>query len=307
MVFKKADLKDISIATLENLIKLTTNQKQKSLMQKDLQMLKNGYEAEKQNAYYIDFYLEDSEHVIVLHDIRLEYKNKSAQIDHILINRFEITLIESKSFKGKVTINDDNSLFVDYNGKIESFSNPLEQSKRHAELLYKFLNENIDFGKRIKAFGGLEIDNVVLFHPKTVVTNKKLPEGFYRADSYISKRKEQIDKMSTLKLFQTVMKMVTIDTAKELAKTIVDAHKPVNFDYHKKYKISKENISTNNKQNEEVKVNKLTVGSPCPFCSSPLVLRNVNKPTPFLGCSSFPKCKFNRRISKKDASKIASL
>ncbi|WP_434637846.1 NERD domain-containing protein [Sulfurimonas sp. NW7] len=313
MILKEFDSKPKSIKALKLLLNQSTSEKQKILIKQDLLALKNGYEAEKQNAYYIDFYLKDSKHIIVLHDLRIEYNGESAQIDHMLITRFGIELIESKSFSGEVTINDDNSINVKYNNKIKSFPNPIEQSKRHAKLLGDFINNNFDIGKRIKVLGGFPIlSNAVLLNPNTYITNKTLPKKFYRADSYINTRRDEIDNISTLQAFKSASKMVTIEKAQELAKFLIAHHSPVVFEYEKKYKIAKpkENIQKEaidiiiEKDSDSKKTEKLSVGSSCPFCNQPLVLRNANKNTPFLGCSTYPKCHFTRRITKKDAQLI---
>ena len=308
MILKEFDTKTKSIRVLESLLRQSTNEKQRGLIKQELLTLKNGYEAEKQNAYYMDFYLKDNKHIIILHDLRIEYNGESAQINHILITRFGIELLESKSFTGEVTINEDNSINVKYNNKIKSFPNPIEQSKRHAKLLSDFINNNLDMGKRIKILGGFPVtSNVVLLNPKTYITNKTLPKNFYRADSYINARRDEIDNMGTLQALKTASTMVTIEKAQEIAKFLIAHHTPIAFDYEKKYKISQQKNTTDvatQKDNNSKKSETLSVDSPCPFCNNPLILRNANKSTPFLGCSSFPKCRFTRRISKENVNKI---
>ena len=308
MIYKELDSKQNIINTLENLLKTSQSEKQKALIRQDLQALKNGYEAEKQNAYYIDFYLKDSKNIIVLHDIRIEYNGQTAQIDHMLISRFGIELLESKSFIGETTINDDLSITVKYNGKNKSFENPIEQSKRHAKILHEFINENFDLGKRVEILGGFQIENIVLLNPKTTITNKKLPRGFFRADSYISKRLEKIDNLNALDVIKFASKMIKIDTVKKIANFLVKNHTPTHFDYEKKYRVPKEKVIVEKEeilQKETPQIKEiLTVGSPCPFCKKPLVLRNATKDKPFLGCSTFPKCRFMRRVTKEESNKI---
>jgi len=308
MIYKELDSKQNIINTLKNLLKTSQSEKQKALIRQDLQALKNGYEAEKQNAYYIDFYLKDSKNIIVLHDIRIEYNGQTAQIDHMLISRFGIELLESKSFIGETTINDDLSITVKYNGKNKSFENPIEQSKRHAKILHEFINENFDLGKRVEILGGFQIENIVLLNPKTTITNKKLPRGFFRADSYISKRLEKIDNLNALDVIKFASKMIKIDTVKKIANFLVKNHTPTHFDYEKKYRVPKEKVIVEKEeilQKETPQIKEiLTVGSPCPFCKKPLVLRNATKDKPFLGCSTFPKCRFMRRVTKEESNKI---
>lgn len=309
MIFKEFDSKQETLTTLKNLLKESNSEKQKALISQDLTFLTNGIESEQQNAYYIDFYVADSKHLIALHDIRLEHNGRTAQIDHMIMNRFGIELLESKSFKGTLTINDDNSLDVNYNGKIKSFPNPLEQSRRHADVLQKFIQDNADLGKRVELLGGFEIKSVVLIHPETTITNKKLPDNFFRADTYMSKRTEEVDKIGVLEVFKLVSKMINIDSVKELAELIKSSHRPLEFDYASKYRISKHIKETlievvdikvkveENLPKEAVKP-QLKEGDECPFCKSSLVLRKGKNEIDFLGCSSFPKCRFTRRVSQ---------
>lgn len=305
MIFKYADSKQEVLTTLKELLEKSNSDKQKVLIQKDLNLLSSGIESEKQNAYYINFYMEKSENIIVIHDIRLEHKGRSAQIDHMLISRGGIELIESKSFKGILTINEDGSLNVEYDDGIKSFPNPLEQSKRHADVLKSFLEDTISFGKRVNLLGGLNIDSTVLIHPSTPIKNTSLPKKFFRADTYISKRSEELDNLSFLKAIRLIAKMINISTAKEIAKIICDAHKPTQFDYRQKYKISAVKEETNNHallkseiSEEAIIKQSLSAGDPCPFCDNHLVLRKGKDNSSFLGCETFPKCRFTRRISK---------
>lgn len=311
MIFKEFDSKQETLTTLKNLLKESNSEKQKALISQDLTLLTNGIESEKQNAYYIDFYVADSKNLIALHDIRLEHNGRTAQIDHMIINRFGIELLESKSFKGMLTINYDNSLEVNYNGKIKSFPNPLEQSKRHADVLQKFIEDNADLGKRVELLGGFNVKSVVLIHPETTITNKKLPDNFFRADTYMSKRIEEVDKIGVLEVFKLVSKMIDINSVKELAELIKSAHKPLEFDYANKYKISKpkeevplpvakelEKINIPKDVPIESQKEKLKEGDLCPFCQNTLVLRKGKNEANFLGCSTFPKCRFTRRVAK---------
>ncbi len=47
-------------------------------------------------AYYINSYLKDSERTIVLYDVKFKVDNYSVQINHLLLYRVYITVLESK-------------------------------------------------------------------------------------------------------------------------------------------------------------------------------------------------------------------
>lgn len=84
------------IKQLERLLNESNNEKQKFLIKKDLTIKKNGFEAEKENAYFLDFYIKDLKNTILLHDIRLEHNGLTAQIDHLLINPMQILVLERR-------------------------------------------------------------------------------------------------------------------------------------------------------------------------------------------------------------------
>ncbi len=238
VIFKPlSDELEAQINTLQNLLKKSNSAAQKKLIQTDLKRIENGYKSEKENAYYLDFEFENSKNIIVLHDIRIEHKGRTAQIDHILISRVEVSILESKSFSGELTIKDDGSLLVNYGRTTETFPNPIEQNNRHMKVLEELINDKFNLQANTKLFGGISFISKILINPKTTLRNKKLPEGFERADSFATKRSKEIDKMNPMKVLGLASKMMTIDKAKELAKFLIQNNKPVSFDYSKKYRI----------------------------------------------------------------------
>ena len=258
MLLKEIDSKKEEINKLKRLLEESNNSKQKSLIQSDLIKVENGYKAEKENAYYLDFGFRENKHNILLHDIRIEYNGQVAQIDHILINRFGIEVLESKSFTGRLTIKGDGSLDVKYGQKVKTFPNPIEQNNRHAEILKKFLKENIELSSNHKLFG-IPVTSMVLINPKTTITNKKLPKGFVRADSFITQRNENIDKMGTIELFKSLGGVMSFKRVEEIANFLIKNHKPKKFDYAIKYPIKKGTKISNNINNKPI----------CSKCKSP--------------------------------------
>jgi len=238
MILKEIDSKNEEIQQLNKLSKICKNQKIKKSIQLDLVRIKNGYESEKNNAYYLDFISKDSKRHYLLHDIRIEYNGRVAQIDHLIISRLGIELLESKSFSGILTINQDGSLSVDYGKSKKTFPNPTEQNKRHAKVLIDFINSKIELPSNIKLFGGIPIETKVLINPKTTISNKTLPDGFVRTDSFFTIRDSESEKMSTISAFKSLGKIMTLGRALEIAKLLIKFHKPHKIDYSKKYNIT---------------------------------------------------------------------
>ena len=305
MVLKEIDKKDDEINTLKKLLSDSQSDKQKALIEKDLKLLENGYNAEKENAYYLDFHFKDRDRIILLHDIRIEYKGRTAQFDHIFIAPLGITILESKSFKGELTINSDNSLNVKYGKYTKTFPSPIEQNIRHEKVLYDFIHDHIDIPARFKLMGGIPIDNMVLIHPNTTVTNKNLPEGFERSDAFATRRNKDIDNMNGAKVLLSTVTFVTKDLAKQIAKELIFAHNPIKFDYSMKYKVSQTNIVEEPSVEKNRKVQEKAHELICPRCKEGTLVQRKRKSKKFgtqyesdefLGCSRFPKCKYTEAI-----------
>jgi hypothetical protein len=251
MLYKNIDTKEPEINQLKNLLKLSKNPKQQALIRADLARIENGYQAEKDNAYYLDFGFKDSPRCILLHDIRIEHNGKVAQIDHIIINRLGIEVLESKSFTGTLSIRGDGSLDVEYGKKTQTFPNPIEQNKRHAKILTDFIKENIELPSNLKLFG-VPMDSTVLINPKTTISNDALPKGFERADSFTTHWDNRVDQMSTFSVLKTMGTMMSLDRVKEIADFLIKSHRAKTFDYKKKYPIRKEEKIQNIKQVEPI-------------------------------------------------------
>jgi len=236
MLFKEIDSKIEEINQLKKLLRLSKNIKQQALIKTTLTRIENGYKAEKDNAYYLDFKFKDNTNNIILHDIRIEHKEKVAQIDHIIINRFGIEILESKSFTGTLTIKEDGSINVEYGKKIQTFPNPLEQNNRHAKILTDFIKTNIKLSSNHKLFG-IPISSTVLINPETTITNNTLPKGFDRADSFTTHWDENIKQMNTLQVFKSLGGIMKMDKVQEIANFLIKHHKPKTYNYAKKYPI----------------------------------------------------------------------
>ncbi|MFP4332760.1 MAG: topoisomerase DNA-binding C4 zinc finger domain-containing protein, partial [Campylobacterales bacterium] len=170
-----------------------------------------------------------------------------------------------------------------------------------AQLLKQFIEENITFPKRVMLLGGVEVTSRVLIHPKTNIANKTLPEGFERADSFISAREKETESISTLKAISALSRLYDIDKAKEIANLLLDSHTPIEFDYTKKYRIKRQEPKQEASKEDRVVDDSSSSDTICPRCKKgTLVLRTVKSKSArekynadsFMGCSTYPKCRY---------------
>ncbi len=305
MTLKQIDNKEDEIQLLSSLYNKSSSKKQKKLIFEEIQKVKSGYEAEKENAFYLDARLCDNKNLLLLNDIRIEHDGEVAQIDHIIITRFGIELLESKSSTGVMTINNDGSISIKHGSKTSTLPNPLEQSYRHARILEKFLQSENLLSSRIKMLGGIFIDNKILINPKTTLTNSSLPDGFFRADSFITMRNKEIDNIGIIKSLKLISTAYPIDMAYDIANAIIKAHSPIKHDYRKKFRVEGETNSekSNNKEKADGQDN-IENETICPRCKKGKLVKRVTKKRSaqekygkdeFYGCSRYPKCRYTQK------------
>ena len=119
--------------------------------------------------------------VMTLHDLRLDLDGRVAQIDHLLINRlFEVWVCESKSFTGRVSVNQHGEWSVYYGGQPRGIDSPIEQNRRHVAVLNDlFARGHVTLPKRLGLTLTPEVRSLVLLSKKTSLER---PLGFTRVD-----------------------------------------------------------------------------------------------------------------------------
>jgi len=168
MIIKKRDSRQFEIDELLSLLSLPLPNDKKFLIERELRFMKSGDRGENDSSYYIDYYYTSSKNWAVIHDFRLEYDKRVAQIDHLLINRFlDIYVLESKNFSYGLKITDDGQFLIINNNDYIAIESPLEQNKRHVALLEKFLEEKDIVPKRLGLTISTSFQSYVLISPKS--------------------------------------------------------------------------------------------------------------------------------------------
>ena len=101
-------------------------------------MLK-GWFGEKKTELKLSLAL-DSDIYIIFHDVIIPSRNGTTQIDHVIISRYGLFVVETKNLKGWIYGTDTQSTWtqVVYKSKYK-FQNPLRQSYRHKKVLSNHL------------------------------------------------------------------------------------------------------------------------------------------------------------------------
>ncbi|MBE6632873.1 MAG: NERD domain-containing protein [Ruminococcaceae bacterium] len=193
----------------------------------------------------------------VINNLVLEIdEGKTSQIDHVVINRSGVFVIETKNYSGRI-YGQENHLewtqVLNY-GKVKNkLYNPIKQNKTHIYHISNILTENIPITSAVVFIQGntqyINASGVyTLWQLKSLLNNSAevlTVEQMEKAFQELSEANNQ--KISTLQHIQNIHAM-------------------------------KSNIENNI----------------CPRCGKSLILRNGKKGS-FYGCSGYPNCKFTKK------------
>lgn len=145
MIIKQIDSKQEDLEILQELLQRPDlpQQTQRKIEQR-ICLLCAGIKGEAESAYQMQFHFGNHPDWVIINDLRLQFQNKVAQIDHLLINRhLQIFVCESKRIAGELIINEFGEFSRRYNGQGQGMPSPLEQNKRHISILKQLLQKKL--------------------------------------------------------------------------------------------------------------------------------------------------------------------
>ena len=99
-----------------------------------------GRKAEEQMAFYLKRFFAPSPDVFVLNGIRIELDGDAAQMDHLVLHRYGVIVVESKSVAGKIQIKDDGQWIRWYGKESSGMASPITQAKLQVRFMRDYLN-----------------------------------------------------------------------------------------------------------------------------------------------------------------------
>ena len=222
--------------------------------------LSKGWLGEKKVAFYMWLWLPKKTYH-KFHDLIIPSTNGTSQIDHIVISIYGIFIVETKNKRGWIFGSEKNSSWTQsIYGNNYSFQNPLRQTFRQKKALSIYLNIEESKIHTIAYFvGNCEFKTEM---PKNVI-NGKLCRFIKKSQRPILMFEEVDELVARVKWHERESTL----TIKDHIKSLEARH------------------SSN---------------STCPKCGSKLVQRvsrkGPNKGSRFLGCDSFPKCRYSTSI-----------
>ena len=218
-----------------------------------------GWLGEKETQFGMWLRLGDD--YIRFHDVIVPTQNSTTQIDHILLSRYGIFVIETKNINGWIFGNEKSKYWTQsMYGKKYKFQNPLHQNFRHARALANYFQ--IDHNN---------VHSVIFFIGDTAKLKTELPDNVMTSglSAYSKRFQSNVFSTSELNLFEQ-----KIQQLRDL------------------------NISTK-EHVENLKI-RHSSNSTCPKCGSELKKRQAKRGKSagsyFLGCSNFPKCRYTKNM-----------
>lgn len=191
------------------------------------------------------------------HNIILPAGNGFTEIDHLIVSRYGIFVVETKNYDGIIYADEKSSKWTQYlKGKKSVFMNPLHQNYKHCKAVEAFLN--LPEGTAV---------NIVMFIGEAEFKTE-LPENVFNGGSlaYIRSFTEE------------VFRQIDVD------KFCYNLEKVKNT-------ISKQE----HKDSLEIRFNSLLFCPKCSGkLVERTIAKGVKAGEKFVGCSNFPKCRYTR-------------
>ncbi len=208
----------------------------------------------------------------VLHDMVLLSNGYTVQIDHIVVSRFGIFCIETKTHSGKIYGSEKSEFWTQYVGnKKYPLRNPIRQNYGHMKTIERVL-EGLPWAPIIPivAFAG-KVDLNLSLENSLVVYSSQL------ASTIQSYRVGHIAPESVPIYAECIRKAMTLVTEEQRDNHIAQI------------------------QREQLNKKSQLSGGYCPRCGRPLVLRRGQHGT-FWGCHGYPSCRFTAQYDPSNPS-----
>ncbi|RJF74493.1 NERD domain-containing protein [Deinococcus cavernae] len=163
-----------------------------------------GDKAEGQMAFYLRRAFGTDPNVHVFNNLRLEHDGEVGQIDHLIVHRGGMIIVESKSVTSAVRINDREEWSRQWQGRWQGMASPVLQAQRQADFLRGYLNAHKEgllnkmiFGKQ-PGFRGFLIDVLVAISDQGVIEAKGDRPEVRKADQIPDQVKELLREHASL-------------------------------------------------------------------------------------------------------------
>jgi len=234
MLIKKADDR-AAVAELEALQTCAKSTGRRRI-EEELRAVRAGVKGERDSAYLIDFAFERSEDMAVIHDLRLEFDGRVAQIDHLLIHRsLQCFVLETKHFHAGLKITEAGEFLraTDRKGGFEGMPSPLAQNERHVAVLR-------DVFGRLTLPQGPDGPLSPVLHAFVLVSPHAWIDRPERFDTRAVIKADLLPGAVRTLLDAAPSSTIGREDLESLARQVAALHRPIAFDYRRKFGLSED-------------------------------------------------------------------
>ncbi|WEG11161.1 NERD domain-containing protein [Pullulanibacillus sp. KACC 23026] len=202
---------------------------------------------------------------LVLNDVMLPNQGKTTQVDHIVLSKYGIFVIETKNYKGWIIGKEKDRQWtqVIYKRK-ERFYNPIHQNYGHIKALETILSG---------VYEG-DFHSIICFSDRATLKN-------------IEVQSSDVKVIYSSQLLKTIFSYQQATNSSFEIQQLAEMIKSAAISNDRKAK--KDHVRTIKTKQQEIKAK--IQARQCPKCGGQLVKRK-GKYGEFLGCSNYPKCRF---------------
>ncbi len=202
-----------------------------------------GQQAEQEMAFYLRRAFKDSPALFVFNNLRFQFGEDVAQIDHLILHKYGVILIESKSVSTKVEVNEHGEWMRWFGGQVQGMPSPILQVQRQGEFFKRYLDAHAEdlLGKIVglqRRFGGMELDILVAISDSGIIGRPrrgKVPplEEVCKADQIagqvraLYERHQKANGLGSLILTKDGGYWWTRDEMQRLQAFLLNRHKPL--------------------------------------------------------------------------------
>ncbi|MGZ4969692.1 MAG: NERD domain-containing protein [Methylobacter sp.] len=202
-------------------------------------------------------------------NVTLPTEDGTTQIDHVIVSRYGVFVIETKNMKGWIFGSAQQKFWTQKIYRYTSkFQNPLHQNYKHTQTLCSALELEPD-----------KVFSVVVFVGDSTFKTA-MPDNIVYMGGYIRFIKSKMQVILSDSDIMTISAKIQSGRLKPSIRTHVDHVRHV-----------KTLVEEKQRQND----------NSCPKCGMPMTLRTArhggNQGKPFLGCTGYPRCKTVRQLA----------
>jgi len=217
-------------------------------------------------------FLLDKDKYTLFKNVTLPTEDGTTQIDHVIVSRYGVFVIETKNMKGWIFGSEKQKTWTQKIYRHTSkFQNPLHQNYKHTQTLQAALNIEPN-----------TIFSVVVFVGDSTFKTT-MPDNVVYAGGYIRYIKDKTQPILTESEVKDICGQITTGRLKPSLKT------------HREHVKHVKTIVAEKKRPIEVKPVLEKPDNSCPKCGESMVLRTAkrgdNQGNQFWGCSGYPKCR----------------